>query len=82
MQIPQLVYNTPLLIAIRNSYPWIVRMLLENGANPDLKTGLGGNQDAIAVATQQANNNVTHSTWDIEQTVLTHLRKEEAEENY
>jgi len=79
VQIPQLVYNTPLLIAIRNSYPWIVRMLLENGANPDLKTGLGGNQDAIAVATQQANNNVTHSTWDIEQTVLTHLRKREAE---
>jgi len=79
VQIPGIVFNTPLLIAISNSYPWIVRMLLENGANPDLKTGLGGDQDAISLATDRANTNVTHSTWDIEQTVLTHLRKREEE---
>tara|TARA_B100001113_G_scaffold308361_1_gene270491 strand:- start:2939 stop:6778 length:3840 start_codon:yes stop_codon:yes gene_type:complete len=79
VQIPHLVYNTPLLIAIRNSYPWIVRMLLENGANLDLKTGMGGNQDAIAVATQQANNHVTHATWEVEHTIRTHLRKREEE---
>ena len=79
VQIPGIVFNTPLLIAISNSYPWIVRMLLENGANPDLKTGLGGDQDAISLATDRANTNVTHGTWDIEQTIMAHLRKREEE---
>lgn len=79
VQIPGIVFNTPLLIAISNSHPWIVRMLLENGANPDLKTGLGGDQDAISLATDRANTNVNHASFNIEQTIMAHLRKREEE---
>ena len=79
VQIPGIVFNTPLLIGISNSHAWIVRILLENGANPDLKTGLGGDQDAISLATDRANTLVSHASFNIEQTVMAHLRKREEE---
>jgi len=86
IQIPEIAINSPLLVAINNGYPEIVRILLENGANPDLKLGLGGNHDAMGLARDRvneviANNMVTnaHPYFGTEQIVSSHLARRDME---
>ena len=54
-----IINDTPLLTAIQHGKPEMVRMLLENGANPELKSVLKGNQTAMELV-RDFNNDISN----------------------